>query len=284
MIVNNASVVGWRAQEGQAHYAAAKAGVMALTRCSAIEAAPHNIRINAVSPSLAMHPFLAKVTTDKLLEELVTARGVRSSGRAVGGRERDRLPRQRLRQLHDRRGRLGQLPAPLIAAGGAVRGAPRRASLPSLDGTPGEPRSCSVRVRAGDRPRARDRDHRAAPSRTYRGRPARARAALDGPGDRGARRGRAPGPAGRRPRRAPGVDPAAGGVERGLARGAEHLRAPAGTDGRARAGRRSGVGAWAAVHRATASSDPERPLPHPHMESRGRIRQCPDGAEEESLS
>ena len=38
-IVNNASVVGWRAQEGQAHYAAAKAGVMALTRCAAIEAA-----------------------------------------------------------------------------------------------------------------------------------------------------------------------------------------------------------------------------------------------------
>ena len=72
VIVNNASVVGWRAQEGQAHYAAAKAGVMALTRCSAIEAAPHGIRINAVSPSLAMHPFLAKVTTDELLEELTT--------------------------------------------------------------------------------------------------------------------------------------------------------------------------------------------------------------------
>lgn len=41
VIVNNASVLGWRAQEEQAHYAAAKAGVMALTRCSAIEAAPH---------------------------------------------------------------------------------------------------------------------------------------------------------------------------------------------------------------------------------------------------
>ena len=39
-IVNNASVLGWRAQAGQAHYAAAKAGVMALTRCAAIEAAP----------------------------------------------------------------------------------------------------------------------------------------------------------------------------------------------------------------------------------------------------
>ena len=69
-IVNNASVLGWRAQFGQAHYAAAKAGVMALTRCSAIEAAPHGVRVNAVSPSLAMHPFLAKVTTDEVLAEL----------------------------------------------------------------------------------------------------------------------------------------------------------------------------------------------------------------------
>src|SRR5205085_11254792 len=35
-IVNNASILGWRAQRGQAHYAAAKAGVMALTRCAAL--------------------------------------------------------------------------------------------------------------------------------------------------------------------------------------------------------------------------------------------------------
>ena len=70
VIVNNASVIGWRAQEGQAHYAAAKAGVMALTRCAALDVAPHGIRVNAVSPSLAMHPFLAKVTSDELLHEL----------------------------------------------------------------------------------------------------------------------------------------------------------------------------------------------------------------------
>src|SRR5256714_10026609 len=60
-IVNNASVIGWRAQRGQAHYAAAKAGVMALTRCAALEAAPAGVRVNAVSPSLATHPFLTKV-------------------------------------------------------------------------------------------------------------------------------------------------------------------------------------------------------------------------------
>ena len=69
-IVNNASVLGWRAQKGQAHYAAAKAGVMAFTRCSAIEAAEFGVRINAVAPSIAMHAFLAKVTTDELLAKL----------------------------------------------------------------------------------------------------------------------------------------------------------------------------------------------------------------------
>ncbi|MFF3156524.1 SDR family oxidoreductase [Streptomyces sp. NPDC057910] len=73
VIVNNASVVGWRAQAGQAHYAAAKAGVMALTRCAAIEAAEYGVRVNAVAPSLAMHPHLVKVTSAELLEEL-TAR------------------------------------------------------------------------------------------------------------------------------------------------------------------------------------------------------------------
>jgi 3-oxoacyl-[acyl-carrier protein] reductase len=62
--------LGWRAQAGQSHYAAAKAGVMALTRCAAIEASASNVRINAVAPSLAMHPFLAKVTGEELLAEL----------------------------------------------------------------------------------------------------------------------------------------------------------------------------------------------------------------------
>ena len=71
VMVNNASVLGWRAQKGQAHYAAAKAGVMAFTRCAAIEAAEQGVRINAVAPSLAMHPFLAKVTTQEALDKLV---------------------------------------------------------------------------------------------------------------------------------------------------------------------------------------------------------------------
>ncbi|GGW68039.1 3-oxoacyl-ACP reductase [Streptomyces lucensis JCM 4490] len=72
VIVNNASVIGWRAQAGQAHYAAAKAGVMALTRCAAIEAAAFGVRVNAVAPSLAMHPHLVKVTSAEVLEDLTT--------------------------------------------------------------------------------------------------------------------------------------------------------------------------------------------------------------------
>ena len=70
VVVNNSSVLGWRAQAGQAHYAAAKAGVMALTRCAAVEAAATGVRVNAVAPSLAMHPFLAKTSSEELIDEL----------------------------------------------------------------------------------------------------------------------------------------------------------------------------------------------------------------------
>ncbi len=72
-IVNNASVLGWRAQKEQAHYAAAKAGVMALTRCVALEAAEHGIRVNCVAPSLAQHPFLDRVMASSQLAELAAA-------------------------------------------------------------------------------------------------------------------------------------------------------------------------------------------------------------------
>ena len=80
VIVNNASVLGWRAQPGQSHYAAAKAGVMAFTRCVAMEAAEAGVRVNAVAPSLAMHEFLSKVTPAGLLEELT---GKEAFGRAA---------------------------------------------------------------------------------------------------------------------------------------------------------------------------------------------------------
>ena len=80
VIVNNASVLGWRAQPGQAHYAAAKAGVMALTRSAAAEAAPFGVRVNAVSPSLAEHPFLNRAIPD---EDLAVLRGRELFGRGA---------------------------------------------------------------------------------------------------------------------------------------------------------------------------------------------------------
>jgi 3-oxoacyl-[acyl-carrier protein] reductase len=70
-IINLSSILAWRAQAGQAHYAAAKAGIAALTRVAAMEAAPHGVRVNAVAPSLAMHPFLEKVMPKETLDELV---------------------------------------------------------------------------------------------------------------------------------------------------------------------------------------------------------------------
>jgi 3-oxoacyl-[acyl-carrier protein] reductase len=53
---------------------------MALTRCAALDVAAHGIRVNAVAPSLAIHPFLAKVTSEDLLTELA---GREAFGRAA---------------------------------------------------------------------------------------------------------------------------------------------------------------------------------------------------------
>jgi 3-oxoacyl-[acyl-carrier protein] reductase len=71
VIINMSSICAWRAEAGQSAYAASKAGVLALTRCAAIEAAADNIRINAVVPSLALHPYLEKVSDPAHLQNLI---------------------------------------------------------------------------------------------------------------------------------------------------------------------------------------------------------------------
>jgi 3-oxoacyl-[acyl-carrier protein] reductase len=70
-VVNLASVVGWRGDANAAPYAAAKAGVMALTRSAAREAGPSGVRVNAVAPSIAMHESLSKAWDAATLEELL---------------------------------------------------------------------------------------------------------------------------------------------------------------------------------------------------------------------
>jgi 3-oxoacyl-[acyl-carrier protein] reductase len=65
-IVNIASVVGLRANAGQANYAAAKAGLIALTKTAAIEVARRGITVNAVAPGWIDTDMTAGVPTDLL--------------------------------------------------------------------------------------------------------------------------------------------------------------------------------------------------------------------------
>jgi 3-oxoacyl-[acyl-carrier protein] reductase len=65
-IVNIASIAGLYGFHGQANYAAAKAGVMALTRVLARELARRGITANAVAPGIIQTPMLATLKPEVL--------------------------------------------------------------------------------------------------------------------------------------------------------------------------------------------------------------------------
>jgi 3-oxoacyl-[acyl-carrier protein] reductase len=67
-IVNISSVVGLRANPGQANYAAAKAGLIALTKTTAVEVARRGITINAVAPGWIDTDMTADVSSDLLAQ------------------------------------------------------------------------------------------------------------------------------------------------------------------------------------------------------------------------
>jgi 3-oxoacyl-[acyl-carrier protein] reductase len=71
-IVNVSSVVGLRANPGQSNYAAAKAGLIALTKTTAVEVARRGITVNAVAPGWIDTDMTAKVSKELL--EAVPAR------------------------------------------------------------------------------------------------------------------------------------------------------------------------------------------------------------------
>jgi len=71
-IVNIASVVGPRANAGQANYAASKAGLIGLTRTVAAEVARKNVTVNAVAPGFIETDMTADVPD--AIKESVPAR------------------------------------------------------------------------------------------------------------------------------------------------------------------------------------------------------------------
>jgi 3-oxoacyl-[acyl-carrier protein] reductase len=74
-IVNISSVVGLRANPGQANYAAAKAGLLALTKTVAVEVARRGITVNAVAPG-----WIDTGMTTEVSKELLAAVPARRAG------------------------------------------------------------------------------------------------------------------------------------------------------------------------------------------------------------
>ncbi len=75
-IINIASVVGVRANAGQANYAASKGGLIAFTKSAAVEVARRGVTVNAVAPGL----IETEMTEDSVAESLRDAIPARRAG------------------------------------------------------------------------------------------------------------------------------------------------------------------------------------------------------------
>jgi 3-oxoacyl-[acyl-carrier protein] reductase len=70
-IVNIASVAGFMGlKAGHAHYAAAKAGIMAFTRCLAMEAAEDFITANAIAPGFISNEFIPRIYPEEEIRRM----------------------------------------------------------------------------------------------------------------------------------------------------------------------------------------------------------------------
>ncbi len=75
-VINVASVVGPRANAGQSNYAAAKAGMIGMTRTIAVEVARRGVTVNAIAPGL-----IETAMTAGLNGEMLSAVPARRAGR-----------------------------------------------------------------------------------------------------------------------------------------------------------------------------------------------------------
>ncbi|MDQ2622188.1 MAG: 3-oxoacyl-ACP reductase FabG [Actinomycetota bacterium] len=73
-IVNIASIVGPRANAGQANYAASKAGLIGMTRTIAVEVARRGITVNAVAPGFVETGLTADLPDDAFTAEIPARR------------------------------------------------------------------------------------------------------------------------------------------------------------------------------------------------------------------